>query len=70
MVTRKGFVAKIEHFPPQKGDENESRRQKKGVFRLKMVTRKGIVAKIEHFPPQNGDENESRRRKSEFSGSK
>jgi uncharacterized membrane protein len=70
MVTRKGFVAKIEHFPPQKGDENESRRQKKGVFRLKMVTRKGIVAKIEHFPPQKGDENESRRRKSEFSGSK
>jgi hypothetical protein len=28
MVTRKGIVAKIEHFPPQKGDENESRRQK------------------------------------------
>jgi hypothetical protein len=22
------LVAKIEHFPPQKGDENESRRQK------------------------------------------
>ncbi|MGG3690463.1 hypothetical protein [Caldifermentibacillus hisashii] len=28
MVTRKGFVVKNEHFPPQKGDENEYRRQK------------------------------------------
>ncbi|MEG6532868.1 hypothetical protein V6C20_04705 [Caldibacillus thermoamylovorans] len=28
MVTRKGLVAKIEHFPPQNGDEKGSRRQK------------------------------------------
>jgi hypothetical protein len=28
MTTRKGLVTKIEHFPPQKGDEKESRRQK------------------------------------------
>jgi len=28
MTTRMNLVAKIEHFPPQKGDEKESRRQK------------------------------------------
>jgi len=70
MVTRKGFVAKIEHFPPQKGDENESRRQKKGVFRLKMVTRKGFVAKKGSFSAQNDDENRLRRQKVKFPAKK
>jgi len=50
------LVAKIEHFPPQKGDENESRRQKSEFFWLKMVTRKGFVAKNKHFSAQNDDE--------------
>jgi hypothetical protein len=32
MVTRKGLVAKIEHFPPQTGDEKGFRRQKRAIF--------------------------------------
>ncbi len=32
MMTRKGFVAKIEQFSPQIGDENGSRRQKQAVL--------------------------------------
>ncbi|MEK6455060.1 hypothetical protein [Caldifermentibacillus hisashii] len=31
MVTRKGFVAKNEYFPPQNGDEKGSRRQKRAI---------------------------------------
>ncbi|WP_251245571.1 hypothetical protein [Caldibacillus thermoamylovorans] len=31
MVTRKGLVAKIEHFSPQNGDENKFRRQKGAI---------------------------------------
>ncbi|MEL4027601.1 hypothetical protein NST89_03080 [Caldifermentibacillus hisashii] len=45
MTTRKGLVAKIEHFPPQKADENESRRQKMKFFGQKMTTRMNLVAK-------------------------
>ncbi len=70
MVTRKGLVAKNKHFLAQNDDEKESRRQKKGVFRLKMTTRKSLVAEKVSFPAQNDDENESRRQKSEFSGLK
>ncbi|MEN0659142.1 hypothetical protein NST11_07110 [Caldifermentibacillus hisashii] len=32
MVTRRGLVAKIEHFSPQNGDENKFRRQKIAFF--------------------------------------
>ncbi|MED4852354.1 hypothetical protein P9386_11035 [Caldifermentibacillus hisashii] len=43
MTTRKGLVAKKRSFSPQSDDEKESRRQKKGVFRLKMTTRKHFI---------------------------
>ncbi|MEG6534178.1 hypothetical protein V6C20_11650 [Caldibacillus thermoamylovorans] len=70
MTTRKGFVAKKASFPAQNDDEKESRRQKKGVFRLKMTTRKSLVAEKVSFPAQNDDENESRRQNRAFSASK
>ncbi|MEN0658626.1 hypothetical protein NST11_04340 [Caldifermentibacillus hisashii] len=45
MVTRKSLVAKKGSFLPKNDDENRSRRQKKGVSRLKTTTRKSLVAK-------------------------
>ncbi|MEN0660837.1 hypothetical protein NST11_15990 [Caldifermentibacillus hisashii] len=70
MATRKGLDAKKVSFPPQSDDEKRYRRQKKGVFRLKMTTRKSLVAKKRSFSAQNDDEKRYRRRKSEFSGLK